>query len=121
MSREFEIETGPLEVLSETESRCVLLVRVPDDLIYVEGHFEHEPIVPGVAQLLPLVYEPALRVWPDLGPAKEIRRLKFLGAIRPGHTLTVTLTRTPGRLRFEIQRGQEVCTRGSYLLAEAAP
>lgn len=115
MSRDFEIveTTAPEPV--EGGERCRVAVRIPEDVKYVEGHFEHEPIVPGVAQLLPLVYTPARRAWPDLGPAKTLRRLKFLSALRPGESIEIELTRLGDKVRFQISRGDTLCTRGAIV------
>lgn len=107
MPREFEIEMGPAE-----GERCLVRVRIPEDLRYVEGHFEGDPIVPGVAQLLPLVHEPIARTWPDLGAPRSVRRLKFREALRPGDALEVALSRADRKVRFEIRRGDTSCTSG---------
>lgn len=112
---EFEIVREDAPQAVDGGERCALSIRIPEDLRYVEGHFEHEPIVPGIAQLIPLVYEPARRAWPDLGHARSIRRLKFLQALRPGEALEVQLTRVDDKVRFEIRKGDEVCTRGALV------
>ena len=112
MGSDFQIEAGA----PDAEGRCTVRVRVPDDLRYVEGHFEGDPIVPGVAQLIGLVWKPAKQVWPDLGPVRAIKRLKFLAALRPGHELVVSLRREPTRLRFEVSRDGAPCTRGSLVI-----
>lgn len=111
MGSDFEIEVGDPEPIQRGE-RCIVKVRVPVDLHYLEGHFPGDPIVPGIAQLLPLVHEPTARVWPDLGPPKEVKRLKFRDALRPGHRVEVELQREPGKVRFEIRRGETTCTTG---------
>ena len=63
--------------------QCAIRVRVPADLSYFEGHFEGDPIVPGIAQLLALVWDQAKIAWPDLPAPREVKRLKFLDALRP--------------------------------------
>ncbi len=103
------------DVVSDA-SRCVLRARVPEDLRYFEGHFEGDPIVPGIAQLLPLVWEPARRAWPELPAPRAITRLKFLDALRPGQAITVTLEREAGGVSFELRRGDTVCTRGKLVV-----
>lgn len=113
MRSDFEIlETTDPEAVDGGE-RCRVRVRIPEDVKYVEGHFEHEPIVPGVAQLLPLVYAPARQAWPDLGAATSLRRLKFKSALRPGESIEVELTRQADKVRFQIRRGETLCTRGA--------
>ncbi|MCB9597554.1 MAG: hypothetical protein H6719_32850 [Sandaracinaceae bacterium] len=108
---EFEIEQ-----LHADDARCELRARVPEDLRYFEGHFEGDPIVPGIAQLLALVWAPARHAWPDLPAPRALTRLKFLAALRPGHELTVRLTRTADAVSFEIERGDTPCTRGKLVL-----
>jgi 3-hydroxymyristoyl/3-hydroxydecanoyl-(acyl carrier protein) dehydratase len=41
------------QVLStkQTDTGCIVYLRVPDDLAYLEGHFPQAPIVAGVCQL----------------------------------------------------------------------
>lgn len=108
---EFEIERGAPE-RTDTGERCVLHARVPSALRYLEGHFPGHPIVPGVAQLVPLVYREARLAWPDLGAPSSLKRLKFLEALRPGDELEVELVREPTKVRFEIRRGETRCSHG---------
>ena len=107
MASEFRVEVGPVE-----GGRCRVTVGIPDDLRYVEGHFPGDPIVPGVAQLLPLVHEPIAEAWPDLGAPVAIKRLKFREALRPGDALEVELSRAGPKVRFEIRKGDVRCTSG---------
>ena len=94
-------------------------VRVPDDLAYLEGHFPGDPIVPGVAQLVPLAEARARIAWPDLGGVAGVRRLKFMRGLRPGDELVLVLEREPEapRVKFRIAAGQDECTRGTLLFA----
>jgi 3-hydroxymyristoyl/3-hydroxydecanoyl-(acyl carrier protein) dehydratase len=114
MTAEFEITLGEIEA-TERGARCVAHARVPSDLRYLEGHFPGNPIVPGVAQLVPLVYELARRAWPDLPSPTALKRLKFLEAIRPGDALQVHLEREGDRLRFEVRRGDTPCSHGTLV------
>jgi 3-hydroxymyristoyl/3-hydroxydecanoyl-(acyl carrier protein) dehydratase len=74
-------------------------VRVPADLLYFCGHFPGDPLLPGVAQLDRLAVPRAAGRWPDLGPLVKIKRLKFIGPIRPGDRVRLRLERrSPGSL-----------------------
>ena len=107
---EFSIESR-----EHDDVRCEVHARIPTDLRYFEGHFVGDPIVPGIAQLLALVWDEAKLAWPDLPAPREIKRLKFLDALRPGDVLTVTMERKPGKLSFEIRKGSQRRTRGTLI------
>jgi 3-hydroxymyristoyl/3-hydroxydecanoyl-(acyl carrier protein) dehydratase len=109
---EFEIE----DARGEGDQR-VLRARVPPELHYFGGHFPGRPIVPGVAQLIGLVLEPARQVWPDLASPSGIKRLKFLEALGPGDVIEVELRREQDKLRFEIRRDGVRCTAGAFTLS----
>ena len=103
----FQIEQRSLD-----DTQCSLRVTVPVDLRYFEGHFIGDPIVPGIAQLIPIVLNRTREAWPDLGRLTSVKRLKFLGALRPGHELDVLLERGPKGVSFQILREGTVCTKG---------
>jgi 3-hydroxymyristoyl/3-hydroxydecanoyl-(acyl carrier protein) dehydratase len=94
---------------------------VPHDLVFFEGHFEGNPILPGIAELLVLVQRRAREVWGPLGREKRLVRMKFERAIRPGDELDVHLTREVGepetQLRFRIERGGATCASGAIVYA----
>ena len=104
-----------IESREHDEVRCEVHARIPADLRYFEGHFAGDPIVPGIAQLLPLVWNEARLAWPDLPLPREIKRLKFLEALRPDDSLAVTMERKAGKLSFEISKAGRRCTRGILL------
>ena len=100
--------------------------KVPADLRYFEGHFPGDPIVPGVAQLGPLAEAQARRAWPELGALVELKRLKFMHAIRPGDALELELTRKGQRVVVKVHKrrdpqdaaaGTDECTRGTFVFA----
>ncbi len=66
-------------------------VGVPDDYVHFDGHFDTYPILAGVVQLHELLLPLITRVRPQLGPLRELLRVKFLGRIVPGDEITVTL------------------------------
>jgi 3-hydroxymyristoyl/3-hydroxydecanoyl-(acyl carrier protein) dehydratase len=91
------------------EGETVLRVEVPTDLVFFEGHFEGNPMLPGVAQVVALVDVEARRTFPELAArgARGLSRLKFQATIRPGDVLHLGLCLEPGaepRVRFRLDR-----------------
>ena len=112
--RDFDIHERKLE--SEGEFQVLSVdVRVPENLVYFEGHFPGDPILPGVAQMSELVVPEALAAWPELGRLATVRRLKFVNPIRPKDRLTLQLSRTkdPARVSLTILRDETICTSAS--------
>ncbi|GAB4203293.1 MAG: hydroxymyristoyl-ACP dehydratase [Sandaracinaceae bacterium] len=104
-------------------------LEVPPDLVFFEGHFEGNPMLPGVAQLVSLVDARARRHFADvlagLG-ARRVSRLKFQATVRPGEPLELGLTLVPGeepQVRFRIDRlvgdGREAASAGTLTYARA--
>lgn len=102
--------------LERTESHARLRALVPDDLRYFSGHFDGNPVLPGIAQLMGLAHQRARESFGELGREKRIARVKFEAMIRPGDTLEVALERKVDggetHLRFVIARGDERCASG---------
>ncbi len=104
-----------------------LRVRVPEDLRFFEGHFEGNPMLPGVAQLVALVHRRAGEVFGPLGREARIARLKFESVIAPGDRLEVGLERAAGsapgetQVKFRIARGTQTCTSGAVVYVSDAP
>ncbi|MFN7698143.1 MAG: hypothetical protein ACK5U8_09625 [Deltaproteobacteria bacterium] len=91
------------------EGELVLRVEVPNDLVFFGGHFDGDPMLPGVAQLLALVDAEARRAFPAVASrgARSVSRLKFQATIRPGDVLHLGLALEAGaepRVRFRIDR-----------------
>jgi 4-coumarate--CoA ligase (photoactive yellow protein activation family) len=95
-----------------------LEVTVPAELIWFEGHFEGQPVLPGVVQLERLVLRQARRFWPDLGPVERVLRLKFSKIIGPGARIVLTLTRASGAaaVDFAISSPEGACASGTLHL-----
>ncbi|MCO5169078.1 MAG: AMP-binding protein [Planctomycetes bacterium] len=92
-------------------------VVIPADLPAFEGHFEGDPVLPGVFVLERVVLAQVRAAWPDLGALRGARRLKFSRSVRPGDALTLRLTRRATSVSFELARGGEACTSGALELA----
>ncbi|MFT3929548.1 MAG: AMP-binding protein [Spongiibacteraceae bacterium] len=71
-------------------SRCALDIQIPENLIYLQGHFPGVPVVPGVA-LLRWVEHFAREYLSIDGVCKNLEVIKFKQLVRPGDTLTLTL------------------------------
>ncbi|MCL2447919.1 MAG: AMP-binding protein [Polyangiaceae bacterium] len=89
-------------------------VHVPRDLAYFDGHFDGQPILPGVVQLELLVGRQVTVAWPELTRPRRFTRLKFRSPIRPGDDLVLALVRPDAdRVEFEVRRGATVCSSGA--------
>jgi 3-hydroxymyristoyl/3-hydroxydecanoyl-(acyl carrier protein) dehydratase len=97
-------------------------LRVPEALMYFEGHFEGWPVLPGVVQLGLIAVGEALVAWPELGGLRRVRRLKLKRPIAPGAALALELTRSavdkdPEHVRVDfvltLVEGNELCSSGS--------
>ncbi len=89
-----------------------MILRVPENLFWFEGHFPNDPILPAVVQV-----HWAIHYAEKLGlEAKKFRglpRLKFLQIIRPNDELLLELNRRAGCLDFRYLRDAVVCSKGS--------
>ncbi len=107
--------------IERTESRARLRALVPHDLRYFSGHFEGNPVLPGIAQLIGLAHQRGRETFGDLGREKRIARVKFEAMIRPGDALDLVLERSTSgdeaQLRFTIARGDERCASGVIVYA----
>jgi 3-hydroxymyristoyl/3-hydroxydecanoyl-(acyl carrier protein) dehydratase len=117
-STELEIR----ETRSHPETKTVVAhVHVPEDYLYFEGHFDTYPILPGVVQLHELVLPVARKARPELGPVRQMMRLKFLERIKPGDDLVLTLRfgEDGSDCDFEIAVDGRRCSGGRLRFAEA--
>lgn len=93
-------------------------LRVEEDSVFFDGHFEGFPIFPAVAQLQALVIDLATEAYPEIGEVIEARRLKFQRPILPGAELEIELTRTEARVSFKILTGGEPASAGVLEFAQ---
>jgi acyl-coenzyme A synthetase/AMP-(fatty) acid ligase len=102
-------------VLSEQRSARTLEreLRVPADLAFLEGHFPGQPIVAGVVQL----HWVMLAAAELLGGAPRVRALealRFRDALLPEQRfrLSLELSASRDRLRFELREGERIFASG---------
>ena len=77
-----------------SENSAQLLLQVPEDLLYFNGHFPHTPILAGVVQLHWAVhFAKDIFLMTDL--IEDASRLKFNNIIRPGDKITLLLEVSP--------------------------
>ena len=103
--------TDVVELHSEHSFR----VRVPEDLVYFEGHFEGEPILAAVVQLDVVILPRIERLWPDLGSVERATKLKFRSPIRANEEVVVRLERKAERKSVDVKviRGEVECAGGT--------
>ena len=91
-------------------------VHVPEDLIYLRGHFDDMAVLPAVVQLHTLVCGLAADTWPGLPVSiARITQLKFRRLIRPGESLVLTLRRPAEAplVAYVLTSGERVCSQGT--------
>jgi len=105
----------------EGERRFVGRTQLPDDFFAFAGHFAGYPVLSGAAQLHELVL-PCLRRARPGALVRELRDVKFLTRIRPGHALEVGLTPSAdgSSVEFEIKCGVTRASSGRLLCIAAA-
>ncbi|EPC01173.1 hypothetical protein L861_11400 [Litchfieldella anticariensis FP35 = DSM 16096] len=80
---------------------CLLTLEVPERLIFLEGHFDEYPLVPGVV-MVQWAIELAGKYFGEPGEFQGIERLKFQRVLRPGSRFTLQLTRRDDGIAFVI-------------------
>ncbi len=120
-SRVLSLDMRSHEKKLEEQYECHdFAVFVPPNLRYFDGHFDGDPILPGIVQVNELVLERAEAVWPDLGHLQRIERLKFQHPIRPGDSIRLELRRRIGsiQIRFRLMLKETACASGVLSFAE---
>jgi 3-hydroxymyristoyl/3-hydroxydecanoyl-(acyl carrier protein) dehydratase len=98
-----------------------MLVPVPGNLGFVRGHFDGDPILPGVIQLRHIALREARRRFPDLGAVERVTRVKFKRIVQPGEELTLTLERRGAcQVQFALRVGPEPACSGIFHFREAS-
>lgn len=102
--------------------RVTATVLVPMDYLWYTGHFDSYPVMAAVVQLHELVLPLIARHRPEWGPLEKVHRVKFLGRIAPGDTLTLRLDlqRDAPRCDFALERDGTSCSAGSLNFGSSA-
>lgn len=79
--------------------RCVVALEVPERLVFLDGHFDQFPIVPGVV-IVQWVVEQAEHSFGALGEFSSCEQLKFQRPLRPGMRFHLELTRKQNSIGF---------------------
>ncbi len=94
--------------------RAEIVIEFPPSIVWFEGHFPNEPVLPGIAQVH-LAAQWSERLW-DWKPASaNLSQVKFRRIIRPGSTVRLKLTRDPAaqRLKFAFVLDDIVASEGT--------
>ena len=95
-----------IEKVKITQEELVFSLRIPMELLFLRGHFENKPIVPGVV-LLHWVYCLIGEYWKlSINPA-IVNRLKFTKPATPGDQLTLIIRRLEDGVDFVYQSEQK--------------
>lgn len=90
------VDQAVIQILKRTEHEVELQLDIPHELVYFQGHFPMEPILPGVVQI-----DWAARLSQTyfglVGDFVGLKQLKFTQVIRPGQTVLL-------KLRHDTQR-----------------
>jgi acyl-coenzyme A synthetase/AMP-(fatty) acid ligase len=117
--RELFAPTRTPQVLAETRGASGLAreLAVPEELAYLDGHFEGFPVVPGVVQV-GWVMEAAEAVLGAPLRLAAVENLKFRELLLPGQRfrLEVEWDTPPEALRFRLAAGERVFSTGRLRL-----
>jgi 3-hydroxymyristoyl/3-hydroxydecanoyl-(acyl carrier protein) dehydratase len=91
---------------------------VPADLVYLDGHFDDLPVVPGVA-LLRWALDAAAELLGRRPHVVALEALKFPEPLAPGQSFSLAVEPPPAgdRVRFRLHDGERVFASGRAVLA----
>ncbi|MEJ2127498.1 MAG: hypothetical protein P8X81_01490 [Woeseiaceae bacterium] len=106
------------QIVSESadSNRAEFEIRIPRDLLYLQGHFPGEPVLPGVVQVHWAI-ELARKHFDLKSEFVAIEGLKFHRVIEPDTRLglTVEYDDASGKLRFAYTSGDDTYSQGRVL------
>lgn len=103
---------------SSNEGEFSGIAKVPEDLVYLSGHFADFPLVPGVIELQ-WVQEQAQVLLNHKIIFNGFEKLKFQKFLRPNDTFHLQLTwnETKQRLHFSLKSDDAPCCSGIALVS----
>lgn len=113
------LKSGPIQPAVRATKvgaeKAELLLHVPRDLAYFDGHFPGFPLVPGVTLLDWAVSLGSQALALELDAAQHFQ-VKFLHPVYPGDDLALSIARSKDRLSFEYRVGERVVSVGKIAL-----
>lgn len=104
------------QTLRQDDQQLELRLTLTEELPCFRGHFEGLPVLAGVVQV-DWAIALAERLWQEPLGFRGMVSTKFQQLVRPPVTLTLTLKRRPGQLRFRYETGRGVCSSGTVRVA----
>lgn len=91
----------------EHDGKHQITLEIPEQLRYLQGHFDQLPLVPGVV-MVQWAIQYAREVFGELGAFSGIDRLKFQKVLLPGQRLTLSLEQQPDGIffAFDTEKGR---------------
>lgn len=100
-------------IIAQSEESADISLALSPDLIWFEGHFPGQPVLPGIAQVH-LAAQWAAQLWDWEPHGANLSQLKFRQILRPGDVVHLKLTRdlVKQRLVFAYEIGETVASQG---------
>lgn len=106
-----------VESVRRTDTRVILDLRIPADVLYFNGHFPDRPVLPGVAQVA-WAHAFGNQHFDMPGDFRGMEALKFHRFIEPGDSIRLTLSYNPDKrkLVFNYESDKGVHSSGRLLM-----
>lgn len=94
-------------------------LQIPDDLVFLQGHFPDNPIVPGVV-LTQWAIDEAVSLFGRPRRVEALSSVKFHHVLQPGDEVHLTLTDNPAGTQFSYTWGDTRYASGKIAWRNAA-